>query len=115
MKSRGRLSPWIAPRTVRPPCSHGISKLTSVPERGLPTRMQVPRPRSPSTASRNTAGTAEVSEIGTAASDLADFGERLGAATFERMRGAEFAGEYQPAGEPIDGDDRIAACDPRRH
>jgi hypothetical protein len=31
------------------------------------------------------------------------------------MRGAEFAGERQPAGEPIDGDDRIAACDPRRH
>ena len=31
MKSRGRLSPWITPRTIRPPCSHGISKLTSVP------------------------------------------------------------------------------------
>src|SRR6516225_3290135 len=31
------------------------------------------------------------------------------------MRGAEFAGERQPAGEPIDGDDRGAACDPRRH
>src|SRR5580693_7060629 len=61
MKSRGRLSPWITPRTVRPPCSHGISKLTSVPARALPTRMQVPRPRSPSTASRNTAGTADVS------------------------------------------------------
>src|SRR6516164_7778850 len=61
MKSRGRLSPWITPRTVRPPCNHGISKLTSVPARALPTRMQVPRPRSPSTASRNTASTAEVS------------------------------------------------------
>jgi hypothetical protein len=23
--------------------------------------------------------------------------------------------ERQPAGEPIDGGDRIAACDPRRH
>src|SRR2546430_2204153 len=31
MKSRGRLSPWMTPRTVRPPCSPGISKLTSVP------------------------------------------------------------------------------------
>src|SRR5262249_11025674 len=32
-----------------------------------------------------------------------------------RMYGTQFAGEFQPAGEPIDGDDRIAACDPRRH
>ena len=42
MKSRGRLSPWITLRTVRPPCSYGISKLTSMPARALPTRMQVP-------------------------------------------------------------------------
>src|SRR5205814_7670783 len=47
--------------------------------------------------------------------DLADFGERVGAAVFERMRGAQFAGERQPDGEPIDGDDRIAARDQRRH
>jgi hypothetical protein len=58
MRSRGRLSPWITPHTIRPPCSHGISKLTSAPAPVLPTRMQVPRPRNPSTASRNTAGTA---------------------------------------------------------
>ena len=35
MKSRGRLSPWITPRTVRPPCNHAISKLTSVPARAV--------------------------------------------------------------------------------
>ena len=35
MKSRGRLSPWITPRTIRPACSNGISKLTSVPARAL--------------------------------------------------------------------------------
>ena len=40
---------------------------------------------------------------------FADFGERLGAAAFERMRRTEVAGERQPVGEPIDGDDRIAA------
>ena len=54
-------------------------------------------------------------EIGTAAGDLPDFSERLGAAAFERVRGTEFAGERQAAGEPIDGDNRIAAGDPRRH
>src|SRR5712671_1732165 len=37
-------------------------------------------------------------EIGAAAGDPADFGERLGAAAFERMRGTEFASESQPAG-----------------
>src|ERR1700756_552206 len=31
------------------------------------------------------------------------------------MGGTAFASESQPAGEPIDGDDRIAACDARRH
>src|SRR5258707_9221557 len=51
----------MTPRTVRPPCSHGTSKLTSVPARALPTRMQVPRPRRLSTATRNTSGTAEIS------------------------------------------------------
>src|SRR5215471_6114875 len=50
--------------------------------------------------------------LGPAPGDLANFGERFGAAAFESMRGAEFAGERQSAGKPIDGDDRIAACDP---
>jgi hypothetical protein len=30
-------------------------------------------------------------------------------------RNAEFAGEHYPTGEPIDSDDRIAACNTRRH
>jgi hypothetical protein len=78
--------------------------------------MQVPRPRSPSTqAETRRHGRRLQREIGAAAGDPADFGERLGAAAFERMRGTEFASESQPAGEPIDGDDRIAACDARRH
>src|SRR5260221_13853858 len=51
----------MTPRTVRPPCSHGTSKLTSVPARALPTRMQVPSPRRLSTATRNTSGTAQTS------------------------------------------------------
>src|SRR5262249_32393345 len=50
--------------------------------------------------------------LGPAPGDLANFGEHFGAAAFESMRGAEFAGERQSAGKPIDGDDRIAACDP---
>src|SRR5262249_57868933 len=50
--------------------------------------------------------------LGPAPGDLANFGERFGAAAFESMPGAEFAGERQSAGKPIDGDDRIAACDP---
>jgi len=43
--------------------------------------------------------------IGAAASDLANFGKGLGAAAF-RVRGRAPA-----VGEPIVGDDRIAACD----
>jgi len=35
-------------------------------------------------------------EIGPTAGDLADFGKRPGAVAFGRMRGTEFAGEYQP-------------------
>jgi hypothetical protein len=117
MKSRGRLSPWITPRTIRPPYSHGISKLTSVPARALPTRTQGAETSQPvdGKPKHTRHGRRLQCEIGPAAGDLADLGKRLGAAAFERMRGTEFAGEYQPSGEPIDGDDRIAACDPRRH
>ena len=50
--------------------------------------------------------------LGPAPGDLANFGEHFGAAAFESMRGAEFADERQSARKPIDGDDRIAACDP---
>jgi hypothetical protein len=48
-----------------------------------------------------------------AAGDLADFGERLGAATFKRMRGTEFAPERQPALGLVDGARRHRSSIPR--
>ena len=61
MNSSGLLSPWMTPRTVRPFCITGIGNVTSVPERAVPTSTHIPTGISASTASRNTAGSAEVS------------------------------------------------------
>src|SRR5262249_61927889 len=74
-------------------------------------------PRTPLTRTQTHArtGRGPQRKIVPPASNLANVSERLGAPAFERICSTQFAGEFQPAGEPIDGDDRIAACDPRRH
>jgi NADH dehydrogenase len=53
-------------------------------------------------------------QVATAALSPADIAAPI-RSILSRQANTEFAGERQPAAEPIDGDDRIAACDPRRH
>src|SRR5207237_235331 len=86
MKSRGRLSPWMTPRTVRPPCSHGISKLTSVPARALPTRTQMPRPRKASTARRQDIEHGAGAGLQAAAKRPEEFDRRVAAQFYDVLR-----------------------------
>ena len=94
MKSRGRLSPWITPRTIRPPCSEAHLRAgagVADQDAGAETSQHVyGKPK------HGRHGRCLQGKLGAAAGDVANFGERLGAAAFERMCGTEFAGEYQP-------------------
>ena len=118
MNSFGTLSPWITPRTVRPFCKNGVSNETSVPLRALPRSTQVPAGIRQSTASRNTAGSADVSSVKRAPSpvDLPDFGNNVFTfGVIDRVGGTKVPRQSQPMRMDVDCDDRIAANDLRGH
>ena len=118
MKCLGTLSPWMTPRTLRPSCRNGISKVTSLPLRALPRSTQVPPGISASMASRNTAGSADVSIDARTPrpGDGADVADGVAAGTVvDRVRRAELAGERKTMRMDVDRNDGIAARDLRRH